>query len=441
MARDPTKHFLLLALFTWCSCTPEPANTGPAPAMASGLSTDSARSASSAAAPWVTTWGASPQPSDEEDAAAAFPIAGQTLREIVHVSVGGARVRVRISNDYGKAPLEIGSAHAALRDHGSTVISTSIRSLTFAGATRASIPAGGSVVSDPVAMSVPKESDVAVSLYFPASFKATTEHSTALQTNYLSAPGDFGAAPSFREAKAIPTWHYLSAVDVEAASDAQTIVALGDSVTDGMGSSADLDHRWPDYLAARLASNDATSARAVVNAGISGNRLLGTLIGEDMVTRFDRDVLRQAGVKYVIVLAGINDIGSHEPTEDVTPEKLIVGYRKLIARAHEHGIRIFGCTLLPFEGVKFAGFYSVPNEAIRQSVNAWIRTSAAYDAVIDFDQVVRDPDHPTHLLSNYDSGDHIHPNDAGYRAMANAIDSSLFFAAQSPRVTNGGAPK
>lgn len=306
------------------------------------------------------------------------------------------------------------------------------RQLTFGGSPTTVIPPGALVVSDPVRLAVPPLSNLAVSMYFPGSVSATTEHSLAVQTTYVSMPGNFASATSMPAGGTTTTsWYFVNGVEVTAEGrPAAAIVALGDSITDGYASTVDANRRWPNSLAARLQARPATANLSVVDQGISGNRVLHDFIGPNALARLDRDVLSQSGVRWVIVLEGINDIGIPgafgTPAENVSADEIIEGHRQLIARAHAKGLRIYGGTLTPFEGTVFPGYYSPEGEVKRQAVNHWIRTSGEYDAVIDFDAAVRDPAHPTRILPAYDCGDHLHPNDAGYQAMANAIDLHLF---------------
>jgi lysophospholipase L1-like esterase len=384
---------------------------------------------------WTGTWGTAPAgpPLD----ANVLTFTDQTLRLIVHTSTGGNRVRIRLSNELGSTPLTIGAARIGLRAGGSDVAAGTDRALSFGGRSFVTIPPGAPALSDPVELNVPPLSSLAVSLYLPGTVQATTVHQLALQTNYVSLPGNFTAAPTLPVQRTITVWPYLAEVDVDSAGP--TIVTLGDSITDGTRSTPDTNNRWPDWLARRLQTERdpvlGINARfGVVNRGISGNRLLSnspnTLAGRSAQERFDRDVLATAGVRYLVVLIGINDIGNSSATNPVTADDLIAAYRQLIHRAHTKGISVIGATLTPFEG---AGYYSPEKEVVRQAVNNWIRNNDEFDAVIDFDRVTRDPARPTRLLPAYDSGDHLHPNDLGYQAMGNAVPLTLFrSAAKAP---------
>ncbi|MGX4644236.1 SGNH/GDSL hydrolase family protein [Massilia sp. SYSU DXS3249] len=395
---------------------------------------------------WVGTWGTAP--AGPPLAAQTQTFNDQTLRLIVHTSIGGTQVRIRVSNEHGTTPLRIGAARVARRGAGAEIAAGTDRVLTFSGSPSITIPAGAPVLSDPVDLDVPALSDLAVSLYLPGQVQATTIHGSAFQTNYVSLPGDFTGAATLPTQRTITSWPFLTEVDVTSpgAGAGGAIVALGDSITDGAVTTIDANRRWPDLLALRLQTTrdqagsgglrSLNSRLGIVNRGIGGNRLLRDpgeqpLFGRAALARFDRDVLATAGVRYLIVLIGINDIG-HPGTgtipasEAVTPQDLIAGYRQLIARAHAKGIPVYGATLTPFEGTVFPGYYTPQKEAVRQAVNNWIRTSDEFDAVIDFDRAVRDPAHPTRMLPAYDSGDHLHPNDLGMQAMANAIPLELF---------------
>ena len=373
---------------------------------------------------WVGTWAASP-------AGTATPrqFDKQTIREIVHTSIGGSRVRVRLSNAFGTQPLVIGAAHVAVRGSGSSVVSD--HALTFSGQPSFSIPAGALALSDPVALDVRPATDLAVSIYLPASTPGATAHGSAQQTSFVAAGDLTGAADLPATAVKITSWPFLAGVDVSGSRKMEAIVAFGDSITDGARSTNDENARWPDFLAQRLRGK-----YAVLNEGIGGNRVLhdatGRLAnaGQSALARFDRDVLAQPNVKYVIVLEGINDIGFPgsvgDVSEEVTANDIIAGLRQLVERAHARGIRIIGGTLTPFEGATIPKYFAPEREPKRQAVNQWIRSSKAFDAVIDFDKAVQDPDHPSRMLPKFDSGDHLHPGDVGYKAMADAIDLKLF---------------
>jgi lysophospholipase L1-like esterase len=377
---------------------------------------------------WVGTWGTAP--AGPPLPAQLLTFNNQTLRLIVHTSTGGNRVRIRVSNEFGSAPLRIGAARIALRATGAEIAPGTDRALTFSGRSSITIPAGAPALSDPVELNVPALSDLAISLYLPGEVQATTVHGSAFQTNYVSLPGEFTGAPTLPVERTITSWPFLTEADVDNAGAA--IVTLGDSITDGTRSTVDTNNRWPDWLARRLQTVrdpvlGINTRLGVVNRGISGNRLLGEganpLAGRDAQERFDRDVLATAGVRFMTVLIGINDIGNSTPENPVTAEDLIAGYRQLIARAHAKGIAVYGGTLTPFEG---ASYYSPEKELVRQAVNNWIRSSDEFDAVIDFDLVTRDPARPSRFLPAYDSGDHLHPNDLGYQAMGNAVPLTLF---------------
>jgi lysophospholipase L1-like esterase len=378
---------------------------------------------------WASSWIAAPQP----------PMPGsldhyhaQSLRLIVHVSAGGSQVRIRLSNLYGNVPLTIGAAHIAHRTSGADIDPASDHALTFGGRPSVVIPAHAMVASDPVHLRVPALTDLSVSLYLPKDVTATTVHILAQQTSYVSRPGDATAATHFPVARRIDMWPFLIGVDVMAPPPSFAVVAFGDSMVDGDGSTADTNQRWPDALAARL--QQAGKNVAVLNAGLIGNRLLhgspagsrfGAALGEAGLARFYRDAVDQAGAKVVIVRIGGNDIGFMQVLapagEAIDAKNLIAGYRQLIASAHQHGLGIIGTTIPPFENAALPGYATPAKDAVRQQVNAWIRHGGAFDAVLDFDRILRDPSHPARLLPTYDSGDHLHPNDMGYRAVASAL--------------------
>jgi lysophospholipase L1-like esterase len=381
---------------------------------------------------WGATWGTAPAGPPPPAYQQSYTFTNQTVRLVVRTSIGGSRVRIRVSNEMGTAPLRIGAANVGLRSSGSTVAAGSGRVLTFGGKTSVTIPAGAPALSDPVVLSVPAMSDLAVSLYLPGSVPVTTVHDVGLQTSYASAPGDFTGSPAMPVQRNISWWPFLTEVAVDGAGP--VIVAIGDSITDGLRSTANSNRRWPDFLARRLqAAGGANASTGVVNRGISSNRLLvltpsNLLAGQSLANRFGRDVLATPGVKYVMLLIGINDIGYSGSSAPVTAADLIEGYRQLIMRAHAKGVAVFGATLLPFEG---AVYYSAAKDGIRQAVNNYIRGSGEFDGVIDFDAALRDPSRQARLLPSYDSGDHLHPNDPGYEAMANAVPLTLFSSASA----------
>ncbi len=376
---------------------------------------------------WVGTWAASPQGAIASSGPEVKRFVDQTVRQIVRVSMGGDTLRVRFSNELGRAPLVIGAARIALSDGGASITTGSSRPLTFGGAASITVPAGAPVLSDPVVLHVPPLADLAISLYLPDSTVASTYHELSVQTSYISPAGDHTGAVDMPTARKAVNWYFLTGVSVRAPADAAAIVTLGNSITDGYASTVDGNARWPNVLAQHLGDVNELDRLSVLDEGISGNRILHDHEGRNALARFDQDVLRQPGVRYVIVLEGINDIGFSKigafRDQDVSAEEIIAGHQQLIARAHELGLTIYGATLTPFVG---AGYASAEGEAKRQAVNEWIRTSGEYDGVIDFDEVTRDPAHPGRFLPKYDSGDHLHPNDAGYRAMGEAVDLALF---------------
>jgi lysophospholipase L1-like esterase len=374
---------------------------------------------------WVGTWTTTPA------AVEGIGLKGQTVRMIAHVSLGGEQLRVHVSNAYGAQKLRIGAASVGLRGEGGAIVPGSNRPLTFAGQTAVAVPVGALVLSDPIDLALPALSDLAVSLFLPDDVPdgQVTGHGNAHQTNYISSGGDHTSTVEMPIAGTTDAFLYVTGVDVLAAGDAGGVVALGDSLTDANISQLDANHRWPDQLARRLAGRTSARPIGVMNQGIGGNRILHDVRGDSGLRRFDRDVLAQPGVTHAIVLLGINDIRNRnqKPEEVVTAEEMIWGLHQLVDRAHVHGVKIVGGTLLTFENETFnPGFYSVEGEEKRQAVNAWIRASETFDAVIDFEAALRDPRHPTRMLPEYDCGDHLHPSDAGYLRMGDEIDLALF---------------
>jgi len=353
-------------------------------------------------------------------------VMNQTLRQVVRTSIGGSRVRVVLSNAFGTAPIDIGAGNVALRDKEASVITSSVKPLTVSGASSFTVLAGATAVSDPVEITVAPVSDLVIDLYVPGDLgispSPVTTHNGASQTNFVSETGNHSGVTNLPVNARSGAWFLLARVEVMAPAGSGAVVTFGDSITDGARSTADTNNRWPDQLARRLAARKGAGV-AVLNAGISGNRVLGDGAGVSALARFDRDVLMQTGVTHVVVLEGINDIGIARNSPSPSAEDLIAGHKQLIERAHARGLKIYGATLTPFEG---APYYTPEGEAKRQALNNWIRTSKAYDGVIDFDMITRDPAAPTKFLATYDSGDHLHPGDAGYKAMGDAVDLALF---------------
>ena len=385
---------------------------------------------SQSAPQWVGTWATAPMVADPGPN--LRPFSGTTLREIVHISAGGAQIRVRFTNAFGTDPLTISDAHVALSAGNAAIQVGAIQAgsdhaITFGGATSVNIPPGAELFSDPVALAVQPLSDLAISFYLPSQvMRAETYHSFGDQDNFI-ATGDVSNAPDLPDATKISSWYFLDGVDVQAVEGSRAIVTLGDSITDGALSTHNANLRWPDLLAARLNGDPNLKNVSVLNEGIGGNRVLNETTGPSAISRIDRDVLSQSGVRYVIVLESINDIGrlSHitNPYDDITAQQLEMGLKQIADAAHEHGIKAIGATLTPYGG---AGYSSDKGEQVREAVNDWIRSSGTFDGVIDFDKATQDPANPTHFNADYDSGDHLHPKDAGYKAMAGSIDLTLF---------------
>ncbi|GIF05311.1 SGNH/GDSL hydrolase family protein [Actinoplanes siamensis] len=369
---------------------------------------------------WIATWAAVPTTIPP---APPLVLEDQTVRQTVHVGVGGSQLRIRLTNEFGETPLRIGEVRVARRR------------VTFGGRTAVTVPAGAPIVSDPVDLRVPGGTNLVISMYLPDRTPVTTLAAFAFQDNVI-ADGNVTAARDVTPTGTIQQYLFLSGVSVLASGGA--IVTLGDSITNGANTAANANHRWPDLLSARLGHS-----LGVANVGVSGNRLLhdpnppagspavgyAAYFGQSALRRFDRDVLAQPGAKFLIVLLGVNDLGhpgTSAPLDEVVgADDLIWGHRQLIARAHQAGLRAYGATVLPFKDDTL-GFYSAENERKRSTLNRWIRTSGEYDAVIDFDAAVRDPGDPLRLRAAYDSGDHLHPNDAGMAAMAAAVPLRLF---------------
>jgi lysophospholipase L1-like esterase len=373
---------------------------------------------------WVGTWATAPMQADGNNLRL---FSGVTLREIVHISTGGEQIRLRFTNEFGTDPLTVADAHVALSAGGGAIQPGTDRAVTFGGAASVNIPPGAAIFSDPVPFAAAPLADLAVSFYLPPQImRAETYHPFADQDNYL-AEGHSPAAPELPQAAVIPSWYFFDGIDVAGAPGSRAIVTLGDSITDGALSTHNANRRWPDVLAARLNQPGDGARIGVLNEGIGGNRVLNEGYGPSALSRLDRDLLAQSGVRYVIVLESINDIGHmarvQVPWDAITAPQLELAFKQMADQAHGHGMKIFGATITPYGG---AGYYSDAGEQIREAVNDWIRTSGVFDGVIDFDKITRDPQNPTHFNPAYDSGDHLHPSDAGYKAMGEGIDLSLF---------------
>ena len=373
---------------------------------------------------WNTSWVAvsdSPGPALKD----------RTIRQVVRTTIAGSKIRIRLSNLFGKAAIVIGPVHLATPHGGARINIGTDHLLTFAGKPTVTIPAGTSVLSDSIEMPVPALADLAVSMYIPGEVAVSSVHGAGMQTAFIVS-GDAGAALDLPNAQEDDRRYFLTDVEVVPDRPARTLVVLGDSVADGVGSGNDRNSRWPDLLAKRIQANQALTSIAVANAGIAGNRLLydaiDPFVGSSALSRFQRDVLDKPGVHWVLLHEGINDIAAatllQRPQDQVTATQVILGMKTLATRAHAQGIRIGAGTLLPYEGTK--RFYSEDAESERKAINAWIRSSGTFDAVFDFDLVLRDPAHPGRLRSTFDSGDHLHPNEAGYKVMADLINLHVF---------------
>ena len=428
-AAPPPDHWV----GTWATA-PFAANNG-RPATAPAASTASATPAATAtpAAPAATP--AAPEQPAAPNAAPRPPrppqivygTADTTLREIVHVSIGGPQVRIIFTNEFGTDPLTIAAAHVAISQGGSAINLVSAAGLTFGGHTSVIIPPGALVVSDPAVVKVPAASDLAISLFLPAqTITHLSQHGSADQTSY-TAPGNVVGAQALDSPTEIRSWPFVKGVDVKVPPQDAAIVAFGDSITDGAYAALNANARWPDELARRLLADKRTAGLGVLNEGIGGNRILHDNTGPSALARFDRDVIAQSGVKYVIILEAINDIGhaytTLRPYDVVSSDDLIAGYVQMAERAHTHGIKVYIATLTPYVG---AGYASPAGEQVRQALNQWIRTTNQIDGFIDFDKATQDPANPAMYLPAFDHGDHLHPSDPGYKAMGDAIDLKLF---------------
>jgi len=381
---------------------------------------------------WVASWGTAQQVPEPNNLLPPADMEDATLRQVVHLSLGGKRLRVRFSNAFGTQALTIDAAHVA-RSADKTTARTmpgTDRGLTFDGRTRISIPPGADYLSDPVSLDAPALSNLTISIHLPQAPVGETGHPGSRATSYY-VHGDHTADADLPGANHVDHWYQLTGVEVVAAPTAATIIAFGDSITDGHGATTNGDDRWPDNLAARLQASARTRNLAVVNVGIGGNHLLTDGLGPNALARLDRDVFARPGAKVMLILEAINDLGKLSREDVRTPEMhttlvadLIAAYRQMILRAHAQGVKVIGCTVTPYVG---SDYYhpDAASEADRQALNAWIRTGGLFDAVVDFDKIVRDPLHPERMIAAYDSGDHLHPSAAGYKVMADAINLEM----------------
>jgi lysophospholipase L1-like esterase len=382
---------------------------------------------------WVASWGTSQQIPEPNNALPPEDLHDATVRQIFHLSVGGPAIRVHVSNAFGTEALHLTAVHVArpVSTSSPAIDPATDLPLTFAGKADVSVPPGAEFVSDPLEFAVTPLADVAVTFHLDVPPARETGHPGSRATSYY-VHGDFVGAANLTDPKHVDHWYQVSEIDVRAAAGAAAVVALGDSITDGHGATTNGNDRWTDVLASRLQASAATRNVGVSNQGIGGNHLLTDGLGPNVLARFDRDVLAPAGAKWLIVFEGVNDLGGLAREHEVPPadhaalvQRVIVAYQQIIARAHAHGLRVYAATITPYVG---SGYYHPGplSEADRQAVNAWIRAAGHFDAVIDFDVVVRDPQHPDQLLPAYDCGDHLHPSPAGYKAMGEAIPTSLF---------------
>jgi lysophospholipase L1-like esterase len=382
---------------------------------------------------WIASWGAAQQVPEPQNALAPDELRDATVRQIFHLSAGGPAIRVHVSNAFGSSPLHFTSVHIArpLSAASAAIDPATDRALVFAGSADVTVPAGAEFVSAPVDYPLAALSDLAVTFHLDAPPAPETGHPGSRTTSYY-VHGDSVPAATLTDAKQIEHWYQVSEIDVLALPGAATIVALGDSITDGHGATTNRNDRWTDVLAARLQASAGTRGIGVSNQGIGGNHLLTDGLGPNALARFDRDVLAPAGVRWVIVFEGVNDLGGLARKDEASPaehaelvRRVIAAYQQMVARAHAHGLRVIGGTITPYVGSEYY-HPGAKSEADRQVVNQWIRAAGHFDAVIDFDSVVADPNHPDRLLPAHDSGDHLHPSPAGYKAMGNAIQLDLF---------------
>lgn len=373
---------------------------------------------------WVGTWSTSQQLTEPRNMPPDPGLSGNTIRQVVHASLGGEQLRVSVSNAFGTQPVSITSAHIAASDSASAIKPGTDQALAFDGQSAITLQPGEAALSEPFSFELEPLSNVAITMHIEDISSDVTGHPGSRTTSYI-VEGNQVSAPSMPDAAQTDHWYLIDAIDVMAPDSAAAVATLGNSITDGRGSGTNKQNRWPDELARRLQNNPATQHIAVLNQGIGGNCVLRDCLGPAAMSRFERDVINQTGVRWLIILEGINDIGQargEEAAEQVAQD-LIAAYQKMIEQAHSENIKVYGATLMPFGG----SFYDGPErEQARQTVNEWIRNSGAFDAVIDLDQALRDPDNPSRLLPAADTGDHLHPNETGHRMMAEGVDLALF---------------
>lgn len=373
---------------------------------------------------WVGTWGTAQQLVEPRNMPPEPGLSNNTLRQVVRVSIGGERLRVRFSNEYSSKPVTLRAVHIANSAGGSSIDSNTDTALSFDGKSMTTIDPGSIVTSDPFQYTLKPRSDVAITIYFGDTSPDVTGHPGSRTTSYIQS-GNMVNAVSLPDAAKTDHWYILDSIEAMAPESSRAIVVIGDSITDGRGSGTNKQNRWPDELARRLQEKTVTSNIAVINMGIGGNCVLRDCLGSAAMTRFENDVIQQKGVQWLIILEGINDIGQSqgEKAAAEVAKKLLEAYEQMIDLAHNKGILVYGATLLPFGESFYDGKW---REAARQTVNDWIRNSNRFDAVIDLDRALSDPENPTHMLPAADTGDHLHPNEAGHRMMAEAVDLELF---------------
>ena len=379
---------------------------------------------SSTASAWIGTWGTAQQLVEPHNMPPAPGLSSSTLRQVVRVSIGGEKLRMKFSNEYSKKPVTLESAHIAVSHGGSSIDPDTDMELRFDSKTSVKIEPGSTVTSDPLSFPLKPRSDVAITIYFGNTSPDVTGHPGSRTTSFLQ-QGDMVEAVDLPEAARTDHWYIIDSIEVLATEPSKAVAVIGDSITDGRGSGTNKQNRWPDELARRFQEKPETYNTAVLNMGIGGNCVLRNCLGSAALTRFENDVLEQSGVSWLIILEGINDIGQAQGEEAAAEvaENLIAAYEQMIDLAHDKGILAYGATLLPFGGSFYDGKW---RETARKTVNDWIRNSNRFDAVIDLDKTLSDPEAPTHMLPAADTGDHLHPNETGHRMMAEAVDLELF---------------